>query len=182
MTFYKHLTKTEISQVEKMLDNLLNSNFTAGIIKDKVLIKIIGKRNEVYLVSPSDITFLEHISSNPTLKDCKVVHAKNKIGFFINEKFLIGIESLTFLAPYSQRNIVLNDQKTHRFIYGKDIKVVTNHLYDQISELKENTMVIVFSPNKIPLGYAKIRLKGNHFWLQNIADIGIYLRSEKSAF
>lgn len=182
MTFYEPLTKTEISQVEKILDNLLNSNITADIIKEKVLIKIMGKRNEVYLISPSDITFFDNISSNPTLRDCKVVHAKIKIGFFIHEKFFIGIESLTFLAPFTHRKIVLTDRKTRRFIYGKDIKVVTNHLYAQISELKENTMVIVFSPNKIPLGYAKIRSKANNLWLQNIVDIGIYLRSEKSAF
>ncbi|MFX0206548.1 MAG: hypothetical protein ACFFDT_11235 [Candidatus Hodarchaeota archaeon] len=182
MTFYEPLTNAEILQVEKIMDNLFNSNITGDIIKENVLIKIVGKRNEVYLISPSDITLLNYISSNPTLRDCKVVHARIKIGFFIHEKFFIGIESLTFLAPYIKRKIVLTDQKTHQFIYGKDIEVDSNHLFDQISELKENTIVMVFSPNKIPLGYAKIRSKANHHWLQNIVDIGIYLRSEKSAF
>jgi ribosome biogenesis protein Nip4 len=104
------------------------------------------------------------------------------MGFLIHEKFFVGIESLTFLAPFTHRKIFLSEQETKRFIYGKDIKVAINHLDEQISDLEENTMVIVFSPNKIPLGYAMIRSKANYLWLQNIVDIGIYLRSEKSAF
>jgi ribosome biogenesis protein Nip4 len=182
LTFYEPLTKTEISEVEKMLDNLLNSNITADIIKEKVLIKIMGKRNEVYLISPSDITFFDYVSSNPTLRECNVVHAKIKMGFLIHEKFFVGIESLTFLAPFTHRKIFLSEQETKRFIYGKDIKVANTPLSVQISDLEENTMVIVFSPNEIPLGYARIRSKANNLWVQNVVDIGIYIRSEKSAF
>ncbi|MFX0173327.1 MAG: hypothetical protein ACFE9L_15645 [Candidatus Hodarchaeota archaeon] len=182
MTFYELLTQTEISQVKEIIDNLLESNVTADIIKERILIKIMRKRNEIYLVSSSDISFFDFISSNPTIRDCNVVHAKIKIGFFIYEKFLISIESLTFLAPLTNRKIFLSDQETQRFVYGKDIKVVSNHLHKQISDLEEDKMVIVFSPNDIPLGYAKIRSKANNIWLQNVVDIGIYLRSEKSAF
>jgi ribosome biogenesis protein Nip4 len=182
LTFYEPLTKTEISQAKKIIDNLLESDVTTDIIKEKILIKIMGKRNEIYLVSSSDISFFDFISSNPTIRDCNVVHAKIKIGFFINEKFFISIEALTFLAPLTNRKIFLSDHETQQFVYGKDIKVVSNHLNEQISDLEEDRMVIVFSPNDIPLGYAKICSKANNIWLQNVVDIGIYLRSEKSAF
>ncbi|MFX1282355.1 MAG: hypothetical protein ACFFB5_01820 [Promethearchaeota archaeon] len=180
--FFKPLTIDETNQVETTINQLLDSDAMTIILKRKELIKIKGDRNDVYLVSKEDIHLFERLSSKLPKKDLNIVHARIKLGFFIHEKFLIGIESLSFLSPLTHRRISLDTKSTQKFIYGNDIVINTVSLKKQIKHLEENTTIIVFSDTNIPIGYAKILSKEKKPWLQNLVDIGIFLRSEKSAF
>ncbi|MFX0016761.1 MAG: hypothetical protein ACFFB2_17230 [Promethearchaeota archaeon] len=179
---YKLLTKEEIRQVEISINQLLGYNAMTEILEEKRLIKIEGRRNEIYLVQQNDLPLFEHFSSNVQENILKLVFARIKLGFFIQEKFLVGIESLSFLNPLTQRKIQLDTESTQKFIFGKDIDISTVSLEKQIKDLEENSIVMISSENNIPLGYAKIISKEENPWLQNLVDIGIFLRSEKSAF
>ncbi len=182
MKLFKQLTKDETNQVETTINQILDSDAMTIILKRKMLIKIKGDRNDVYLVLKEDISLFERLSSKLPEKSFSIEHARIKLGFFIHEKFLIGIESLTLLSPLTRKRISLDTKNTQKFIYGKDIVINTISLQKQIEHLEENTTIMVFSDNNIPLGYAKIFSKEKNAWLQNLVDIGIFLRSEKSAF
>ncbi len=178
---YKPLSKEETTQVVTTISHLLGSNVMTNILERKKLIKIMGRRNDVYLVLHEDLPFFDRLSFNHEQR-LNIVHARIKLGFFIHEKFLIGIESLSFLAPFVGNKIQLDAHCTQKFIYGNDININTILLQKQIKHLEEDTTIMVFSDNNIPLGYAKIFSKEKKIWLQNLVDIGIFLRSEKSAF
>ena len=179
---YKPLSKEETTQVVTSINRLLGSNVMTNIMKRKNLIKIKGGRNDVYLVLHEDLPFFDRLSFNLPEQRLNIVHARIKLGFFIHEKFLIGIESLSFLAPFVENKIQLDAHCTKKFIYGNDIDINAILLQKQIKHLEEDTTIMVFSDNNIPLGYAKVFSKEKRLWLQNLVDIGIFLRSEKSAF
>lgn len=178
---YEILTKEEIIQVETTINHLLDSG-TPNIFAGKNLIKIKDRRNDVYLVSHEDLLLFDCFSSKLPEKSLTIAHARVKLGFFIHEKFLIGIESLTFLAPFTQKRIQLDPHNTKKFVFGKDVEIKTVLLQKQIDFLDEKTTIMVFSNTNIPLGYGKIVSRDTKPWLQNLVDIGIFLRSEKSAF
>lgn len=182
MTFYEFLTPIEIENVEKTMRDLLKSDKVDYIFNNKLLIKIYKRRTDVYLIQKKDQELLRQIRRDLITKENILMHARIKLGFLVHEKFLIGIESLSFLSPIVNKKVYLNKQQTEKFIYGKDIDITDDSLYDQIKIVEDNSMVMVFSSDKIPLGYAKIQSKEKNAWLQNLVDIGIYLRSEKSAF
>lgn len=179
---FQLLTEKEAEEVEKTIDELLGFSAMTLILEKKNLIKIKGRRHDVYMVLSEDLPLLEHLSFKISVNNFSVVHAGVKLGFFIHEKFLIGIESLTLLAPLTRKKIQLNERHTQQFIFGKDIKVNTPILRNQIAPFEENSTIIIFSQDNIAIGYAKIRSKENNPWLQNLVDVGIFLRSEKSAF
>ncbi|MHA2202933.1 MAG: hypothetical protein ACW991_04535 [Candidatus Hodarchaeales archaeon] len=178
---YKNLSNEEIRKVEKTINQLVDSN-TTNIFAGKELIKIIDRRNDIYLVPQEDLSLFDHFSSNFPELSFFISHARVKLGFFIHERFLIGIESLTFLAPYARRRIQLDVRNTRKFIFGKDVEIDTVSLQKQIEHFDENATIMIFSNTDIPLGYAKIITNATKLWLQNLVDIGIFLRSEKSAF
>ncbi|UCE14913.1 MAG: hypothetical protein JSV04_06965 [Candidatus Heimdallarchaeota archaeon] len=179
---YHSLTKAETYTVETSINDLLNSTDMTRLLESHSLIKIHGRRNDVYLVQPEDLLLLEKFSIGITSKNYSLIHVRIKLGFFIHENFLIGIESLNFLAPLTKKKVHLDDRATQQFIYGKDIEITTASSKEQIADLQDQSTIMVFSPNDLPLGYAKFFNKETNPWLQNLVDIGIYLRSEKSAF
>ncbi|MHA2246638.1 MAG: hypothetical protein ACXADY_16975 [Candidatus Hodarchaeales archaeon] len=179
---YNPLSKEKTTQVVTTINHVLGSNIMTKVMEKKNLIKIIGHRNDVYMVLREDLPFFDRLSSNLSEQELNIVHARIKLGFFIHEKFLIGIESLSFLAPFVVNKIQLDAHCTLKFIYGNDIDINTILLQKQIKHLEEDTTIMVFSDNNIPLGYAKIFSKKEKLCLQNLVDIGIFLRSEKSAF
>ncbi|UCG90319.1 MAG: hypothetical protein JSU57_00910 [Candidatus Heimdallarchaeota archaeon] len=179
---FKPLTKDEIKEVETTINQLLDSDAMTIVLKRRTLIKIKGDRSDVYLVLKEDIPLLERLSSKLPEKNFSIVHARIKLGFFIHEKFLIAIESISFLSPLTRKRISLDTKSTQKFIYGKDVVINTISLQKQIEHLEENATIMVFSDNNIPLGYAKVFSKEKNPWLQNLVDVGIFLRSEKSAF
>ena len=71
---------------------------------------------------------------------------------------------------------------TTEFIFGKDVEIDTISTKNQIEHLNDDATIMVFSNTGIPLGYAEIISNGTETWLKNLVDIGIFLRSEKSAF
>lgn len=182
MMLYKPLSKEETTQVVTTINHLLGSNVMTNIMERKSLIKIMGRRNDVYLVLHEDLPFFDRISFNLPEQRLNIVHARIKLGFFIHEKFLIGIESLAFLAPLAQKRIQLDTHCTQKFIYGKDIDINTLSLHKQVENLKENDTVMVFSPDNNPVGYAKLLSTEKKLRLQNLVDVGIFLRSEKTSF
>ncbi|UCG00417.1 MAG: hypothetical protein JSW11_12300 [Candidatus Heimdallarchaeota archaeon] len=181
MRFYKKLVNEEKNLVETTINHILDFNIS-NIIAGKELIKIIGHRFDIYLIQQEDLSLFNLFSTQFLQTNFNIVHARIKLGFFIHEKFLIGIESLTFLAPYARRRIQLDARNTNNFIYGKDVDIDTLSLKQQIKHLDDGPTVMIFSNTDIPIGYAKIRSNGTNKWLQNLIDIGIYIRSEKSAF
>lgn len=178
---YETLSREEQGQVEMKIEQLLNSDIT-HIFAGKQLIKIKGRREEIYLVSHENLSLLDHFSSQLPEEMFSIEHAQLKLGFFIHKNFLIGIESLMFLAPYTQRKIQLDADATKKFIFGKDVEIHTISIKKRIEQLNEYVTIMVFSNTGIPLGYAKIISNGTEIWLKNLVDIGIFLRSEKSAF
>ncbi len=181
MKLYTILSKEEIKQVETSINHLLDSN-APNIFAGNKLIKIIDRRNDIYLVQQEDLSLFDHLSSVFPELSFSIAHARVKLGFLIHERFLIGIESLTFLAPYARRRIQLDARNTTKFIFGKDVEIDTVSLQKQIEHFDENDTIMIFSNTDIPLGYAKIITNATKSWLQNLVDIGIFLRSEKSAF
>ncbi len=181
MILYRKLSKKEYITVKTTIYHILGSNVT-NIFAGRELIKIIDRRNEIYLVSKEDLSLFDHFSSHLPEKSLTIEYARIKLGFFIHEKFLIGIESLTFLAPYARRRIQLDTRNTTKFTFGKDVEIDTVLLKKQIKHLEDNATIMIFSNTDIPLGYAKIISNGSKLSLQNLVDIGLFLRSEKSAF
>jgi ribosome biogenesis protein Nip4 len=178
---YDLLSREELGLVEAKIKQLLNSDITP-IFAGKQLIKIKGRREEIYLVSHEKLSLLDHFSSQLPEEMFSIEHAQLKLGFFIQKNFLIGIESLTFLAPHTRRKIQLDADNTIKFIFGKDVEIDTISIKKQIEHLNEDVTIMVFSNTGIPLGYAEIISDGTEVWLKNLVDIGIFLRSEKSAF
>ncbi|MFX1504692.1 MAG: hypothetical protein ACFFDC_01135 [Promethearchaeota archaeon] len=178
---YEILSKEEKGLVETKIKQLLNSGIS-NIFVGNQLIKIEGRRKEIYLVSDENLSLLDHFSSQLPEEIFSIEHAQLKLGFFIQKRFLIGIESLMFLAPHTRRKIQLDADSTTKFIFGKDVEIDTISIKNQIEHLKEDVPIMVFSNTGIPLGYAEIISNGTDFWLKNLVDIGIFLRSEKSAF
>jgi 60S ribosome subunit biogenesis protein NIP7 len=174
---YTALTLNEKDQVEVKINEILGSSIMTDILKEKTLISVNGSRREIFLISNSDIKLLAQIESNP---NCKLIHARVKLGFFIHNSFRVGIESLSYLASLTKKKIQLNPHNARKFIYGKDIEIIPEIMLEQMKQYRDGETVMVFTSNEIPIGYAKINLKTKK--LQNLVDIGIYLRSEKSAF
>jgi ribosome biogenesis protein Nip4 len=177
---YEGLSKEEKRLVETKIKQLLNSDIT-NIFAGKQLIKIKNRRKEIFLVSREILSLLDHFSSQP-LEMLSIEYIQLKLGFFIQKKFLIGIESLMFLAPKARNKVQLDTENTTKFIFGKDVEIDTASLKKKVEHLNENETIIVFSNTDIPLGYANIISNGEKFWLKNLIDIGIFLRSEKKAF
>ncbi|MHA2225805.1 MAG: hypothetical protein ACXAC8_11410 [Candidatus Hodarchaeales archaeon] len=175
---FQYLSEKESHQIEKAFNQLLNSTEMAHILENKMLIKISGHRKEIYLVSWENLSLLELIATKSLKRTGRIVYAGTKLGFFIHDRFMFGIESINFMAPFIKNKILLDAKNTQKFIYGKEIQIQA----DQNQNLVENSTIMVFSPNEIPLGYAKILSKNQKLLLHNLVDIGIFLRSEKSAF
>ncbi|MHA2306313.1 MAG: hypothetical protein ACXACU_13075 [Candidatus Hodarchaeales archaeon] len=182
LIYFTPLKNNEKKIIEECIFQIIGSSEISNIFENKLLISIFRHRKEVFLIPESDLTLLNQILINSNKKKGILVHARIKLGFFIRNDFYIGIESLSFLAPLTQKKILLNKRDIRKFIYGKDVEVVSDALLDQFKKFKENDIVITFSEDKIPVGYAKIVFKGKKYLLQNLVDIGLYLRSEKSAF
>ncbi len=179
---YKLLTKEETRKVETTINQLLSSSAMTDILVRKRLVKITDRRTDVFLVLPEDIPLFKQLASNLSIRKGRIVHTRVKLGFFIHEKFLIGIESLAFLAPLTQKRIRLDTQNTKKFIYGKDIDLTTDSLQKQTEDLEDKDTIMIFSHNDIPIGYAKIISNKRGSWLQNLVDVGIFIRSEKTSF
>ena len=179
---YTHLNSSEKRIIEESIKQITGLPEISNVMENKHLIMIEGNRKEAYLIPESDLALLDQISMISLEVICRLVHARLKLGFFIRDVFYIGIESLSLLAPLVKKKILLNKRETREFIYGKDLEVTREVLLEQAKKFKENDIIIKFYADKLPLGYTKIIYKGKKVILQNLVDIGIYLRSEKSAF
>lgn len=151
-------------------------------IHDKLLIKIQDKREDVYLIEPSDEQSLKKFVSKEGRKTFTLQTGKIKLGFFIRQEFRIGIESLRFIAQYCKYPVMISSRQSERFIYGKDVKLRLEESTDLQRNISDGSLVLVENKNRNPIGYAKIFHEQDSSHLKNIIDIGIYLRSEKTAF
>ena len=176
------LTDEEIVAVSTVINEILKSDDFSQILDTHSLIKIINRRDEIYLIKNSDNLYLSSSRTSDGGKNCKILTGKIKLGFFIQGKFKIGIESLRFLANYCQNPIFLSPRQEKRFIYSKDINLRFDDTKKGLEKYSDGSMVLVFNKKRIPIGYAKILHKQDYLQLKNIIDIGIYLRSEKTAF
>ncbi len=161
---------------------ILGTKLMNHILETKSLIKIKQQREDVFLVSQSDLAIFKKISSIEVESKVRLVHARIKLGFFIQTSFMVSIEAISFLAPLTQRKVLLNVKDSQKFIYGKDIGTLTPYISNQIEGFDTKFPIMLFSSDNIPLGFAKLHANERESWLKNLIDIGIYLRSEKSAF
>jgi ribosome biogenesis protein Nip4 len=177
------LKKEEIEQVASVVDQILLTMKFENIIKNKALIMVHNKRKNIYLIDEADKELINSFSTFKYEEECIPVFLKIKLGFWIKNSFRIGIESLPFFAPLCKNPIILpSKRQVTRFIYGKNIEIPLNDAITNIKEYIDGSMQIVCSKSRIPLGYAKLKLGKEKVFLKNIIDIGIYLRSEKTAF
>ncbi|MHA1973259.1 MAG: hypothetical protein ACTSW1_09710 [Candidatus Hodarchaeales archaeon] len=162
------------------ISDIVENQRIREIFESQVLYEIHKQRREVFLVPETSQNILSEIIKLGFGN--QLIHLFIKVGFFIQKKFLIGIESLNLLAPLTKRRIILNLKDSERFIYGKDFDIQQDKSPKIIGRKKANIPFIVFSTQNIPLGYAIVHLEENYSWIQNLVDTGIYLRSEKTAF
>ena len=178
-----YLKEEEIAQVGSIIDQILPTIKFKNIIENKALIMVHKKRRSIYLIDEEDRELIEAIFALSREKECVLEFMKIKLGFWINSKFRIGIESLPFLAPLCNNPLLLQSKRqVTRFIYGKNVEISLKAAIIDERDYKDGSMIIVFSKSRIPLGYARLKLGKDKLYLENIIDIGIYLRSEKTAF
>ena len=176
------LTDEEIASVSMVINEILISDDFSQILKTHTLIKIRDRRDEIFLILSSDYLNLRNFMTGDKSKNYKILSFKIKLGFFIGQNFKIGIESLRFLANYCQNPIFINFRQEERFIYGKNINLNVDESKNVLAKFSDGSLILVFNRKLIPVGYAKIFQKQDSVQLKNIIDIGIYLRSEKTAF
>ncbi len=176
------LNRKEIQPIIEFLSRILDSDGIHQVFKNRKIAMISAKREELYLIENKDQSLIEQINSISTRINCIPEYIKIKLGFLIKGEFKIGIESLALLAPYAQEPFILTTKQTNLFIYGKSFPIHDNIEKKERKRLEEGQIVIVFEKTMIPLGYGKLVKKSNIMYLENLVDIGIYLRSEKSAF
>ncbi|MHA1940981.1 MAG: hypothetical protein ACW97P_04565 [Candidatus Hodarchaeales archaeon] len=176
------VSSAESQHIIKIIIDILKSDEILNIFNNKQLIMVSDKRDDLYLIDNKDQPLIELL--NTTSKDCNCFlrYIKIKMGFLIKGEFKIGIESLPLLAPYARKPFILTTKQTNLFIYGKSFPIHEKAETNETTSFKEGEMVIVFGKTMIPIGYGKIIKKANTTYLENLVDIGIYLRSEKSAF
>ncbi|MHA1947715.1 MAG: hypothetical protein ACXAC6_12785 [Candidatus Hodarchaeales archaeon] len=177
------LKEEEIVQVASVVDQILLTMKFENIIKNKALIMVHSRRKNIYLIDEVDKELINVFSTDKCEEECIPVFLKIKLGFWIKNTFRIGIESLPFFAPLCKNPIILpSKRQVTRFIYGKNVEIPLNDAITNIKEYIDGSMQIIFTKSRIPLGYAKLKLGKEKIHLKNIIDIGIYLRSEKTAF
>ena len=177
------LKKEEIEQVVSIIDQILLTTKFESILKNKALIMVHKKRKTIFLIDETDDIYINAFSGENRNEGCKPEFLKINLGFWIRGKFRIGIESLPFLAQFCEYPIILpSKRQVTRFIYGKNVEILLNDSIRATARYIDGSIVIVSSKTRIPLGYAKLNLKKDKIHLKNVIDIGIYLRSEKTAF
>ena len=179
---FSKLIDEEIISVTEVINEILDSDVFSQILSTHSLFKIIDRREDIYLVEDSDSLHLSNFMTNIINQGFKVSSYKIKLGFFIRQEFKIGIESLRFLANLCQNPVILTSRQVQRFIYGKDIKMRLDETKILQGKYSNGSLMLVSSYKGIPIGFAKIFLKEDFIQIKNIIDIGIYLRSEKTAF
>ncbi len=176
------LSEKEIRAVTRTINELINENELNSIQKKYSPIKIRDQREDVYLFKTSEKSWLNKIIEGGGTKLFSIRAYKVKLGFLINQEFKIGIESLRFVARYCQNPIILSSRQVERFIYGKDVDKNLENSKNYSTVASEGSLVLVTDKKGIPIGYARLYQKQDRIHLKNIIDIGIYLRSEKTAF
>ena len=177
------LKKEEIEQVVSIIDQILLTTKFESILKNKALIMVHKKRKTIFLIDETDDIYINAFSVENRNEGCKPEFLKINLGFWIRGKCRIGIESLPFLAQFCEYPIILpSNRHVTRFIYGKNVEILLNDSIRATARYIDGSIVIVSSKTRIPLGYAKLNLKKDKIHLKNVIDIGIYLRSEKTAF
>ncbi|NHJ02081.1 MAG: hypothetical protein EAX86_08040 [Candidatus Heimdallarchaeota archaeon] len=177
------LTKLEIEEVTNTINKVAGLEIMENLLRTGILVKLSKQRQGVFLLDSGKQEIWEHLNSFLEKGEGEAVHVGLKLGFIISGKFRIGIESLAFLAPLISRKLILDENQTQKYIYGRNLIPSSENLRSQVIKLhQEYPVVMVFSQEGIPIGYARIIWKNRVFVIQNLVDIGIFLRSEKSAF
>ncbi|MHA1978707.1 MAG: hypothetical protein ACW98F_13660 [Candidatus Hodarchaeales archaeon] len=176
------LTDEEIASVSMVINEILRSDDFGLILETHSLIKIRDRRDDVYLIKSSDYLNLRNFMTGDKSKKYKIRTYKIKLGFLIGQNFKIGIESLRFMANYCLDPIIINFRQEERFIYGKNINLGIEESKIMTEKFSDGSLILVSNRSGMPIGYAKILQKQGKIQLKNIVDIGIYLRSEKTAF
>ena len=176
------LGNQETQDIINIIQGILKSDAINQIFEDKQFIIVSDRRKEIYLIDNEDQHLIELLNKVSKENKCTSMYIKSKLGFLIKGEFKIGIESLSLLAPYATNPFILTPNKTNLFIYGKNISFSEKDHTKYYEQLEDGQIVIVFEKSMIPIGYGKIVKKSNTKYLENLVDIGIYLRSEKSAF
>ena len=177
------LTEKEIEQVKSVINQILQTTSFNVVLEDNLLIRVHNKRSSIFLVNKTDSKYIRILNKKNNLAKCKPIFLKINLGFWIRNNFKIGIESLSFLNQYCEFPVILPSKKlATKFIYGNNVSFPLKGNLSPENKYSNGTTVIVSSKNHVPLGYAIIRTDEKRIYLKNIIDIGIYLRSEKTAF
>jgi ribosome biogenesis protein Nip4 len=176
------LSENESSIVTGTIKELTRSDKISAILHSYIMIKIPDKREDVYLIESSDEQSLKQIVSKEGNQTFSMKTGKIKLGFFIRQEFRISIESLRFIAQYCNDPVFVSSKQVERFIYGKDVNLGVKESTNYQNNTANDSLVLVVDKNRNPIGIAKIFHNQDGSYLKNIIDIGIYLRSEKTAF
>jgi ribosome biogenesis protein Nip4 len=178
----KTLSVDEVLKVAEVIHQILPTEEFEKICSHYNLIKLQDRREEVYIIKKEEQWLLDELTKMKRIPQCKLVLVKIKLGFFIGNQFRLGIESLPFLASICNHEVTLSSKQAERFIYGKDVTLLLNDAKKGKNKIRNNSLVVIFNENNLALGYAKTSKNQEVVHLQNIIDIGLYVRSEKTAF
>jgi ribosome biogenesis protein Nip4 len=179
---FKTLSDDEVLKVAQVIHQILSIEEFEKICSNYNLIKLKGRREEVYIIKKEDQWLLDELTKLNRNPQCKFVLVKIKLGFFIRNQFRLGIESLPFLASSCNHKVILSSKQAKRFIYGKDVTLSLNDVKKGKNQIKNDSLIMIFNKNNLALGYAKTSKNQGLIHLQNTVDIGLYVRSEKTAF
>ena len=178
----KTLSDEEILRVAEVIHQILPIYEFEKICVNHDLVKLKDRREEVYLLRKENQRLLDELTKLKRITGCKLVLINIKLGFFIKNQFRLGIESIPFLAPFCNHKVILSSKQSERFIYGKDVILSIKEKKASNNNIKNNSFVMIFNENNLALGYAKTSMNQDFINLYNIVDIGLYIRSEKTAF
>ncbi len=176
------LTSREKEEVEKSVNGVAGKAIMNELLESRLLVKLQGRRIEILFVTEEQYSIWKKIAHNLKERRGTPVHLGIKLGFLISGKFRIGIESLSFLSPLISRKLILTQFQSQRFFYGRNVAVTNESLQKQIRNFDYDFPFLIESHDNIPIGFARVVEKDGKKILQNLVDIGIFLRSEKTAF
>jgi ribosome biogenesis protein Nip4 len=177
------LSEDEVDNIGRVVSQVIPINEFSQFCANYNFFKLHDRREDVYIIKKEDLMIFDEVIKFLMISPSKLAHLKIKLGFFLKNRFRIGIESLqTLPLPFQKSPFIINDKQAERFIYGKNVEIPIIDENNHVLTISDTSITAVFNKNQIPLGYAKIIKNENQILLKNIIDIGLYLRSEKTAF
>jgi 60S ribosome subunit biogenesis protein NIP7 len=169
---WRGLKESERTVVRRSLDS-----WGAFLIAErfKILVKASGKDIEVFLVTPQ--TFHFAILHQP--------HAAGiHLGTLRRRGLRLGLQGAVMVARESDIRVVrVNEKSEALFLYGRDI--FGESVLESKPGLKQNEICIVGNERGEALGLGKLLVPGHRlteprFVVENVSDLGRYLRDENN--